>query len=126
MLIKFAHGNYERSFKQCRGENSIREFCKTLKVEVERAIRYKKKDMYPLTDDENKDYKKANECHLCSFAFVKSELVGNQKVRDHCHYTGKYRGAAHSKCNLAHRIPHYILVVFHNLSGYDAYVIIRE
>ena len=50
MLIKFAHGNYERSFKQCRGENSIREFCKTLKVEVERATRYKKKDMYPLTD----------------------------------------------------------------------------
>ena len=38
MLIKFAHGDHERSFKQCRGENSIRAFCKTLKVEVERPI----------------------------------------------------------------------------------------
>ena len=126
MLIKFAHGDYERSFKQCIGENSIRAFCKTLKVEVERAIRYKKKGMYPLTDDEKRDHRKAKECHLCSGAFVKSELVGDQKVRDHCHYTGKYRGAAHSKSNFAHRIPKHIPVVFHNLSGYDAHVIIRE
>ena len=62
----------------------------------------------------------------CGGAFVKPESVGDQKVRDHCHYTGKYRGAAHSKCNLAHRIPKHIPVVFHNLSGYDAHVIIRE
>ena len=126
MLIKFAHGEYERAFKQCRGEDAITKFCKTLKVEVERAIRYRKKAMYPLTDDEKRNHRKARECHLCKGVFVKSELVGDQKVRDHCHYTGKYRGAAHSKCNLAHRIPKHIPVVFHNLSGYDAHVIIRE
>ena len=48
------------------------------------------------------------------------------KVRDHCHYTGKYRGPAHRNCNLSYRIPSYIPVVFHNLSGYDAHLFIRE
>ena len=38
----------------------------------------------------------------------------NKKVRDHCHYTGKYRGAAHSICNLRYKIPREIPVVFHN------------
>ena len=47
-------------------------------------------------------------------------------VRDHYHYTRKYRGATHRKCNLWYAIPHYIPVVFHNLSGYDAHLFIRE
>ena len=48
------------------------------------------------------------------------------KVRDHCHYTGRYRGAAHRNCNLQYKIPSYIPVVFHNLSGYDAHLFIKE
>ena len=47
-------------------------------------------------------------------------------VRDHCHYTGRYRGPAYSLCNLRYKIPSYILLVFHNLSGYDAHLFIRE
>ena len=50
----------------------------------------------------------------------------NRKVRDHCHYTGLYRGPAHSFCNLRYQIPSYIPVVFHNLSGYDAHLFIKE
>ena len=48
------------------------------------------------------------------------------KVRDHCHYTDLYRGPAHSLRNLRYKIPSYIPVVFHNLSGYDAHLFIRE
>ena len=48
------------------------------------------------------------------------------KVRDHCHYTGLYRGPGHSLCNLRYKIPSYIPFVFHNLSGYDAHLFIRE
>ena len=49
-----------------------------------------------------------------------------QKVRDHCHYAGKYRGAAHSICNLRYNIPKEIPVVFHNGSTYDYHLIIKR
>ena len=48
-----------------------------------------------------------------------------QKVRDHCHYTGKYRAAAHSICNLRFKIKKEIPVVFHNGSAYDYHFIIK-
>ena len=46
------------------------------------------------------------------------------KVRDHCYYTGKFRGAARSICNLRYKTPKEILVVFHNGSTYDYHFII--
>ena len=49
-----------------------------------------------------------------------------QKVKDHCHYTGKYRGAAHNICNLRYKVPKEIPVVFHNGSTYDYHFIIKE
>ena len=48
------------------------------------------------------------------------------KVKDHCHYTGKYRGAAYDICNLRYKIPKEIPVVFHNDSAYDYHFIIKE
>ena len=48
------------------------------------------------------------------------------KVRDHCHYTRKYRGAAHDICNLRCKTPKEIPVVFHNGSTYDHYFITKE
>ena len=49
-----------------------------------------------------------------------------QKVRDHCHYTGKYREVAHSICNLCYKISKEIPVVFHNGSTYDYHFIIKQ
>ena len=56
----------------------------------------------PLTDNENKYYKEQEKCHICQkeFCYDKNEKMKfklYKKVRDHCHYTGKFRGAAHSK-----------------------------
>ena len=48
------------------------------------------------------------------------------KVRDHCHYTGKYREAAHNICNLRYKIPKKIAIIFHNGSTYDYHFIIKE
>ena len=48
------------------------------------------------------------------------------KVRDHCHVTGKFRGAAHNKCNLKLRIPRKLPIIFHNLQGYDGHIIFKE
>ena len=48
------------------------------------------------------------------------------KVRDYCHYTGEYRDAAHSICNLKYSVPKKIPIVFHNGSNYDYHFIIKE
>ena len=49
-----------------------------------------------------------------------------KKVRDHCHFTGRYRGAAHNSCNLRYRKPNFMPVVFHNLSGYDSHLFVKN
>ena len=53
-------------------------------------------------------------------------VKNHQKVRDHCHYTGKYRGAVHSICNSKFNVPNEFPVVFHNGSNYDYHFIIKE
>ena len=75
--------------------------------------------MTELTDALKREHRAAEKCHIC----LRSSDI---KVRDHCHYTGLYRGAAHNNCNLKYRIPDYIPIVFHNLSGYDAHLFIKE
>ena len=48
------------------------------------------------------------------------------KVRDHCHYAGGYKGAAHSICNLKYSVSKKVPVVFHKRSNYDYHFIIKE
>ena len=72
-----------------------------------------------------KNYNNQKVCYICKKEFDKSDKK-HYKVRDHCHYTGKYRGAAHNICNLKYKIPKEIPVVFHNGSTYDYHFIIKE
>ena len=78
--------------------------------------------MTPLSIKQWMKCKESTICHIC----YKPVTPTNRKVRDHCHYTGLYRSPAHSLCNLMYQIPSYIPVVFHNLSGYDVNLFIRE
>ena len=83
--------------------------------------------MLPLTDKENKSCKKQNVCYICKKGFsADDDNKKYHKVRDHCHYTGKYRGAAHSVCNLRYKTPKTIPIVFDNAPTYDYYFIIKE
>ena len=50
----------------------------------------------------------------------------DKKVRDHCHFTGKYRGAAHNKCNLDYEKAVFTPVIFHNLAGYDSHLFVKK
>ena len=50
----------------------------------------------------------------------------NKKVRDHCYFTGKYRRAAHNKCNINYKISKNIPIVFRDGSTYDYHVIMKE
>ena len=81
--------------------------------------------MIPLTKKEEKKYNTQKVCYICKKEFDKSHKK-HYKVRDHCHYTGKYRGAAHNICNLRYKIPKEIPIVFHNGSTYDYHFIIKE
>ena len=83
---------------------------------------FPEKPMDLLTPKQWKRYEKASKCHICFKPFNSKD----PKVRDHCHYTGHYRGPTHSLCNLRYRIPSHIPVVFHNLSGYDTHLFNKE
>src|SRR5688572_17219211 len=65
-------------------------------------------------------YDSATVCHICE-----GEL-GDDRVRDHCHLTGKYRGAAHNSCNLSYKVPKFFPVLLHNLSCYDAHLFVKR
>ena len=93
----------------------MKKFYKDLREHSTKIINYEKKKMTPLTTKENIHYNEQEICYICKKEFNKSDKK-NYKVRDHCHYTGKYRGAAHNICNLRYKIPKEIPVVFHNRS----------
>ena len=74
--------------------------------------------MIPLTKEENKSYKNQEACHICEEKFCTDKGDENyknkRKIKNHCHYTGKFKGAAHSKCNLNYKVPKDIPVIIHN------------
>ena len=102
-------------------------FCKDLKDQAMKMINYEKKEIIPLTDEEKETYENQKICYICEKEFsTDNKDKKYHKVRDHCHYMGKYRGAAHSICNLHYKIPKEIPVVFHNGSTYDYHFIIKQ
>ena len=98
---------------------------KDLREHASKIINYEKKKMIPLTTEEKIYHNKQKICYICKKEFNNNEKK-NYKVRDHCHYTGKYRGATHNICNLRYKVPKEIPIVFHNGSTYDYHFIIKE
>ena len=121
MYSKFAYGKVTNPLKQYRGRDCVSKFCETIMAEAKRLYESApKKPMDKRTKEQKIEFISAKECHIC----FKKFSTKDRKVRDHCHYTGKYRGAAYSSCNLRYRIPDYIPVIFHNLAGYDSHLLI--
>ena len=81
--------------------------------------------MIPLTIKEKIHYNEQEICYICKKEFETNDKKIH-KVRDHCYYTRKYRGAAYDICNLRYKIPKEVPVVFHNGSTYDYHFIIKE
>ena len=75
-----------------------------------------------ISAEEEERFQLKNSCWICDKLFD----VGDNKVRDHCHITGKYRGAAHWSCNINLKLTKKIPVIFHNLRGYGSHLIIKE
>ena len=105
----------------------MKKFCKDLREHATKIINYEKEDMIPLTKKEGKHHNKQKVCYIRKKEFNTDDNdIKHHKLKDHCHYMGKYRGAAHNICNLRYRIPKEIPIVFHNGSTHDYHFIIKE
>ena len=105
----------------------MKNFCLDLKEHATKIINYEKKEMIQLTKEEKKMHNMQKVFYVCKKVFSTDDNNKKyHKVKNHCHYTGKYRGAAHDICNLRYKIPKEIPVVFHNGSTYDYHFIIKE
>ena len=120
----FAYGEASDPLKMYRGKDCVEKFVEYIEEEARRLYAtFPQQPMTGLTDVLKREHEAAEKCHICLREFNDRK---NKKVRDHCHYTDLYRGAAHNNCNLKYRIIDHIPIVFHNLSGYDAYLFIKE
>ena len=106
-------------------DNIPRLFIESLEKDIKEIYnKFKKPKKMVMTREDRINYKKATHCHICEKEIKYEDLY--RKVRDHCHLTGKFRGAAHSICNLKYRLPKFYPVIFHNLSGYDSHLFIKN
>ena len=94
-------------------------FIQWLEEDVKAIANIKPKEII-FTEEDKKRFNESKECWICG------EPLKDDRVRDHCHYTGRYRGPAHNSCNLKYRKPKFIPVAFHNLSGYDSHLFIKK
>ena len=110
-----------------RGKGCMKKFWDFLREHAMKIINFEKKKMKLLTEQQKQPYENAKICYICIKNFENKYLddIKYHKVRDF-HYTGEYRGAAHSICNLKCSVPKKIPIVFHNRSNYDYHFIIKE
>ena len=125
--------SYDKSLNKSlyyRSTDCAEKFSQDLKKILSDRMYFEEKPMIPLTDNEKALYGNEKQCYICEKEFCNDKNSADYKkyckVRDHCHFTGKYRGAAHSTCNLKYKVPKDIPVVFHNGSIYDNHLIIKQ
>ena len=111
------------------GEDAMEKFVEWIGEDVKKIANIPDVEMI-FGPDELDQFNGATKCWICKGEFDdtvdEKGYRKNEKVKDHCHYTGIFRGAAHNSCNLKYKKPKFIPVVFHNLSGYDSHLFIKN
>ena len=107
-----------------RGEDAADMFVRKLQLEAKQLFDefIATQKLMLLTATESQSFTNATICHIYT------KPLEDDKVRDHCHITGNYRGAAHNACHLLYRISKTgwkLPVVIHNLKGYDGHLIVK-
>ena len=111
-----------------RGENYMKKFCESLREYAMEMINFEKKKMVPQHNEQQQMHEKPKICCICKRALIQKYAKDKKycNVRDFCQYTGKYRGAAHSICNLKYTASNKNLVVFHSVPNYDYHFILKK
>lgn len=121
--IKCAFNNNLNKFKIYTGVDASKKFVELIVKDCKEIYNNYlgvKRAMDRLTSLEEADFQISSNCHICN------GLLGSDRVRDHSHLTGKYRGAAHNECNLNYQVGKFIPIYFHNFSGYDCHLFIKD
>ena len=121
-IYESAFKSVKRTYTRTKKEDPNAEdvFVKWLEEDVKEIANIKIKPI-EITKEEEKQFYKASDCWICGEA-----LGEKDRVKDHCHYTGRYRGPAHNICNLKYSKPKGVPVFFHNLTGYDSHLFIKN
>ena len=106
-------------------KNAAYEFIKAILEEYKYCKKVTKKHFNKnliISEKEEHLFQQSKSCWICE------KLIDNDEeiVRDHCHVTGKLRGAAHWSCNINLQLTKKVSIIFHNLKGYDSHVIFCE
>ena len=128
-IKSFDDNVYKSKLRMYTGEDAMEKFVDWIEDDVKDIANIPDVEMI-FGPDELDQFDNATKCWICKGEFddtpdAKGYRKG-EKVRDHCHYTGRFRGAAHNFCNLKYKKPKFIPVVFHNLSGYDSHLFIKN
>ena len=109
---------WQGNFKHYFGLGCIKRFARD-PLEIETVINFKLNKQMIFNEEDKLYHETNNTCHICSKTCI-------NKVRDHCHETGKYSGPACKICNLRYKQQNLIPVMFHNGSGYDFNLLYSE
>ena len=121
-IKSFDNNVYESKLRKYTGEDAMEKFAEWIEEDVKEIANIPDVEMI-ISSDELKQFDEATKCWICNEEFDDTD---DEKVKDHCHYTGRFRGAAHNSCNLNYKKPKFIPVVFHYLSGYDSHLFIKN
>ena len=108
-----------------RGTNAFNKFIRLILNEYNYCRKIMKKYFCKnliMSAEENERFEMTNICWICGGLIENTD----NKVRDHCHITGKYRGAAHCSCNINLRISQKVPLIFPNLKGYNSHLVFKE
>ena len=123
--IKCDFDDTKSVFKTFRGQDAHKVFVEWIESDCKSIYNQflgKVIPMTPLTVEQQTAFNQAKSCHICEKDFN----VEDERVRDHSHLSGSFVAAAHSVCNLNYKIPGFIPIFFHNMTGFDSHLFIKE
>ena len=116
--------------KQSEDEDIAQIFIKMLEKDITWIYNNCGQAKMIISKKQEKAFNKATKCWICQEKLARDKNDEDYEklrpVRDHCHYTGEYRGPSHNCYNLNYRKPKFTPVLFHNLSGYDSHIFIKN